>query len=381
MRLLLQHIRRSGTAPLTIQFTYYNSIYKPVVIDPECTSRLSTLELTGRRLPILKLLHELKACELPVLRRLRIVPDAGLRFSSTRAKIPDSILRRAPRLCALFLSYFKVSWTLLGNLDTLCGDTDITEIPTFTHLLPTLGMLTGLKHLELARIIPPIPIQRQAPQISLPLLECLALYDNLESCRTLLANVILAPSTRLRLHASDITSENWMAAILVSVRLHVRTPPAPVLKLLQIRCSLADYGETLDSLAISGHTVPFDDDTPIHLGTKPRSDDSHRQIVTEVLRAIPCDSITHLDTRYASQRTSTGSWKAAPSFLPHLEMLYLHLSNAAVLVIEVLFEMLEERLAPSPISRISLVACFNVREEEQYTSARLYAVLLRFLQE
>jgi hypothetical protein len=62
-------------------------------------------------------------------------------------------------------------------------------------------------------------------------------------------------------------------------------------------------------------------------------------------------------------------------------MLYLHLSNAAVLVIEVLFEMLEERLAPSPISRISLVACFNVREEEQYTSARLYAVLLRFLQE
>jgi hypothetical protein len=154
---------------------------------------------------------------------------------------------------------------------------------------------------------------------------------------------------------------------------------------MHIDCPQGDnHSATIPNFMISTYPVPrapdvFDDVPAFGINSHPANEHALRQIMAKVMKAIPCDSITHLDARAAAHLTVT-SWKTTLSLLPSLETLYIYLNNAAVNLAFALLEIAESpKYTSRRLRRIELLVFNWHREDETDRVAPVRVALERLL--
>ncbi|KAJ6568824.1 hypothetical protein B0H19DRAFT_1256532 [Mycena capillaripes] len=191
-----------------------------------------------------------------------------------------------------------------------------TKVMLVLHVLEASPTLTSVK---LGRIITSYNPAQSYPVVSLPALEFLWIQDNVEFCNELLRHIIISPTIRITLYGLGISSGADIVNLLIPVRRHLRAPAASVLRCLQINAS--ESRGTRTHFMISGFSAaavpnPLEyDRAAILMNTHPTTEHALRQIMTKILKALPCAMITHLDCRSTTQLTTT-SWKTAIRLLP-----------------------------------------------------------------
>ncbi|KAJ7474289.1 hypothetical protein FB451DRAFT_1558453 [Mycena latifolia] len=373
-------LERSGVSPLTLKIADCDSpMYAHVIL--ENSERLYSLELAGDADRILDFANQLPLHNFPVLRSLSLDPS-GMReeiSEGTSAEIAESVFNGGmPYLRELSLKWINVPWSSLRGLESLslarCSNSETSVSPTFDGFLDMLASSPQLTTVKLDRIIPPPVPEQHDRTIDLPNLAHINLRDNVDLCAAFLSHVCFPPTTKIALLPSAISSGADVRQLLIPLRKHVRAAGAPAPALLQIECHGGANGAGILYFLITIRSTtsppgPLEPGGLLSLNSHPTNENGLRQIMVKVLRALPCEFITHLDARSATRLTIT-SWKAALRLLPALEMVYLQIT-VGIAVSTILRALLEiERYAPTErqqyprVRHIHLLAVMWEREAE-----------------
>ncbi|KAJ7657346.1 hypothetical protein DFH06DRAFT_461181 [Mycena polygramma] len=369
-------LQRSGAAPLTIRLIYLTSpTFSSLVLGH--AARIVHLDVAGHAAVVLELLGMLPSHPLPLLRTLKLKPDYKREDipEGTVSNFADTIFDTSPALTSLALSYIDIRWSLLRGLESLalthCGETVTSLIPSFGELLSTLKALPALKNLRLDNVLAWKDPELVYDAVALPRLTSLYLRDDIQSSTDLLAHLAIPPTASIVLYPTGLVAGRDATQILVLLRRHLRSPSAPPPQLLHIDCPPGDnHAASIPNFMIDTFSSPrcpnvFEDVPSFGINSHPANEHALRQIMTKVMKTIPCESITHLDARAAGHLT-VASWKTALSLLPSLGTLYIHLNNAATNLALALLEMEESaKYPPRRLRRIQLVVYnYWYREDE-----------------
>ncbi|KAJ7469594.1 hypothetical protein FB451DRAFT_1255080 [Mycena latifolia] len=346
-RRLVEQLNRSGVAPVTVKIASCHSANIIRVILPH-SERICALELAGEAQYIHELIVSLPDHKLPILSSLHL--DANQKLDEVPggvlAALPQSILEGGiPNLRALTLASINLPWSSLRGLETLsltkCNDTS-QALQTFASVLEMLGASPHLKVLRLGWIIPlPLPDQ-QYTYLELPMLASIELDDTVTGCTALLNHLRFPPTTHIQIYPSHVNAGADIRELLVPLRKQIRAAGAPTIRLLAFNC------HDVESLIIGAYHEtsapdPLNRDAPFLLYSHPHTENTLRQIMAKIVKALPFESITHLDARLAARPTPT-SWRTALKLLPALEMVYLFTQKGAVSFLRALLEIeLNER--------------------------------------
>ncbi|KAJ7210085.1 hypothetical protein GGX14DRAFT_565874 [Mycena pura] len=359
-----KQLELSGAAPLTVKIHSVNSsLYAPLLLQH--AERLLEVELTGMAITVLDFMNSLPNYKLPLLRALNLDPSYKRDElpEGTSITLPESLFDgRAPRLTQLRLSSIPVNWNILRGLHSLSlkeafntnrGDSLANLLSLLEASSPT------LTHVKLAGLLAdPLSLQSYSI-VSLPVMEFLWIQDNVALCNQLLRHLILPPTARILVYGYGIRSGPDIADLLVPIRKHVRSPAATTLRCLQFNSS--DSRGTPANFMVCAFTAVTApnmleyDKANFTVNSHPTTENTLRQIMSKVLKALPSATITHLDCRCATQLTVT-SWKAAIALLPALEMIYIFVNSAATKLFTALVELSECGGVYPPLRHIHLHA-------------------------
>ncbi|KAJ6460868.1 hypothetical protein DFH09DRAFT_1229502 [Mycena vulgaris] len=345
-----RQIDRSGVAPLTVKIDACDSSNTLAILQN--SERLYSVELAGKATHILDFASRLPQHNFPILRRLYLDPQREEILDG--AAIADSVFNGAmPCLRELSLKFFALPWRSLRGLERLaltqCSDSTTSTPPTFDDLLNMLASSPQLQTLKLDQIIPPPILEKDYPIIDVANLSHIHLRDHVDLCATLLAHLNFPSTTQVALYPSPVRSGVDVRQLLIPIRKHVRAAGAPIPKLLQLECPSGSHGVGIGYFLT---TIRRTTSRPnilepgglLSLNSHPINENGLRQIMAKVLKALPCEGITHLDTGGATHLTET-SWKAALQRLPALEMVYLLCNVGASTVLRALLQI--ERSEPA----------------------------------
>ncbi|KAF8142867.1 hypothetical protein K438DRAFT_1736800 [Mycena galopus ATCC 62051] len=334
---MFQQLQRSGAAPLALKMSLDHPYYADTILDH--SERIRDLELGGEAKHVYELIADLPGAKFPILSSLSL--DA----SYNREKVPEDLDKglpeaifdgRLPNLRELTLKSITFPWTSLsGGLTTLiliqCNDSSTTLSPTLHGLLDMLGSCPQLRTLKLELIIPPpVPDQLYAT-VDLSALVSLSLRDPVISCEMLLNHLRIPPAAAIQLLLHSASTGADIRGILVPLRKHLRALGARKPVLLKILRHSTSYC----TLSLFGGTIPrelFDSDAahcPLSLNCHPYSEGALRQILVKVLKAVPSESITHIDARDAFH-VGVVTWRTVIMLLPALETIYLQVYTDTV---------------------------------------------------
>ncbi|KAJ7110580.1 hypothetical protein C8R44DRAFT_800252 [Mycena epipterygia] len=356
-------LERSGVAPLTVKIASLDSqLYASMLLVH--AERLRHVDLRGQAINILGFMNLIPQHSFPLLQSIKLDPSYKWEevADGVPTAFPDAVFDgRAPNLTSLELSHISVNWSLLRDLRRLSLTTGhgIIQPSTFSLFLSVLQASPSLTYLKLGSVMPAqIPLQSY-PVVSLPRLEFIWIQDFVERCNELLRHINIPPSARISVYGFGIRSGSDIADLLVPVRKHVRAPSAPTLRCLQLDATEGMRSNFMVS-AFTATTAPSAlqyDQATILINTHPPTESALRQIMTKILKALPCATITHLDCRGATHLT-VASWKTALALLPALEMVYTFVNAAATRLFTTLVELTEEPRGAvfPPLRRLHLYA-------------------------
>ncbi|KAJ7312616.1 hypothetical protein DFH08DRAFT_973393 [Mycena albidolilacea] len=339
-------LKRSGAAPLTVKIMAGDSgMYNSTLLRH--AERLRELRLTGSGIHVLGFMHSLAHRSLPLLREVKFDPSYKLEDvpAEVPRSFPDALFDgRAPRLTELDLTQIPVNWSLLRGLTrlSLVKASDTYQPDTFTKVLSLLESSPALTYLKLARLISSNALEQLRPPASLPVLESIWIQDDVELCTALLRHIKIPPP--LASTGADI------APFLVPVRAHVRASGAPTLRCVQLNAGESNFMVSTFTVTTAPNVLEYDSGHFI-VNTHPANEHALRGIMTKVLKALPCATITHLDCRSATH-LAVSSWKTAIALLPALEMMYTFVNVGATRLFTALVELTENpRKAVYPLLR------------------------------
>jgi hypothetical protein len=332
-RRLYAQLKRSGVAPLTLKIDLFDtSHYTEVIL--ENSERIFHLEIGGQSEYVYELIAKLPDHNFPILSSLSLDP------SFKRNELPQGFVEalpdvlfdgRLPNLRELKLESIAFPWRSLSGLTSLsltqCND----SLATFDGLLEMIGLCPRLHTLKLDLIIPPPTPDQYYAAVDLPALAWLRLRDPVGSCEALLHHLHTPPaaSVQILLHGVHIGAD--IRDLLVPIRKHVRAAGAKKLSLLQIDRTSMAYCTMMFFCDTAPHDYLERDSAhcPLLLNFHPTTEGALRQITSKVLKAIPSESITHLDA-CAGSAFAEVSWRALIKLLPALETVYLQVNRGAV---------------------------------------------------
>ncbi|KAJ7898648.1 hypothetical protein B0H14DRAFT_175456 [Mycena olivaceomarginata] len=342
-RLFVQ-LERSGVAPLNLKLNFRDSSYY-VAIILDHSERIRKLEVGGDFEYVYELIAKLPDGNFPILCSLSLDASYSPQEPQEPWGLPEAFFEgRLPNLRELTLESIPVPWTALSCLTTLaltqCNDSSISLPPTFHGLLDMLASCPQLRTLKLDLMIPPPMPEQIYVTVDLPALSWLYLLsDPITSCETFLKHIRIPPATSIQILPLGLLTGADARAILVPIRRHLRSPGARRPLLFHITRTIASYC----TMSVFGDTAPHDflDHAsmrcPLSFGCHPRTEGALRQILTKVLKAIPTESITHLDA-YAGYNLGAVTWKIIIKLLPALETIYLLGNTGAVNCVRALGE-------------------------------------------
>jgi hypothetical protein len=336
-------LKRSGAAPLTVKIMAGDSgMYSSTLLRH--AERLRELRLTGSGIHVLGFMHSLAHRSLPLLREVKFDPSYKLEDvpAEVPRSFPDALFDgRAPRLTELDLTQIPVSWSLLRGLTrlSLVKAPDTYQPDTFTKVLSLLESSPTLTYLKLARLISSNALEQLHPPALLPVLESIWIQDDVELCTALLRHIKIPPTARICVYGLGIETGADIAPFLVPVRAHVRAPGAPTLRCVQLNAGESNFMVSSFTVTTAPNVLEYDSGHFI-VNTHPANEHALRGIMTKVLKALPCATITHLDCRSATHLT-VPSWKTAIALLPALEMMYTFVNVGATRLFTALVELTE----------------------------------------
>ncbi|KAJ7910866.1 hypothetical protein B0H13DRAFT_2011133 [Mycena leptocephala] len=309
-------LSRSGAAPLRIHIAQLGSPdFAPLILAN--AERVISLDVAGDK-------------------SLALSPkDSGEDSMTMDACLPPELLEgRLPRLSRLSLSHIDAHWEFLPPLRSLTlkggPDSPVTSL-TFQVLLGVLRSSPALHTLSLDMMIATGIRERYDP-VELRNLELLFLLDSVGHCEDLLKSIIFPASTRLRLHPQGIPScAQIRDNILIPIRKHLHAHDAPIASTLAlgIPCNGSSSPFRIRTYAHEAmHGVHFDKDSIFAINSFPTDAPSPGaicQIMAEVLKALPTQTITHLDASEVYLTCPT--WKVTLALLPALEKVGLHVNR------------------------------------------------------
>ncbi|KAF7334637.1 F-box domain-containing protein [Mycena venus] len=343
-------LTRSGAAPLVVRMNFHDSSYEANIILDN-SKRICELDIGGEAKHVYELIARLQKHDFPILSSL------SLDSSYKRYELPKGFVQALPE--ALFDGRFPklhgpgpknidFPWASLSGLTTLalaqCGDSSAPLPPTFNGLLEMLGSCPQLRTLKLEVVIPEPPSDQFFAAVELPSLAWLDLHDNIYSCERLLNYLHLPPTTSIQILPDVVRTGADIRNLLVPIRKHLRAPGARRLLLFKINrfglsyCTMQVFGDTAPREYLSSDSETESMRCPISLNCHPGTEGALRQILTKVLKAVPSESITHLDARAATS-VSAVTWRAVITLLPAVEMIYLGVNRGAVNCVHALREL------------------------------------------
>ncbi|KAJ7671866.1 hypothetical protein B0H17DRAFT_1335411 [Mycena rosella] len=288
-----------------------------------------------------------------------------------------------PCLHEISLKSINLPWSSLRGLTSLsltqCSDSDATSSPpTFEGLLRMLSSSPQLESLKLDCLIPPPISEQHYPTVALPHLICISIRDPVDQCGALLAHLCLPDTARVELTPWFVRSGVDVRNLLIPVPKHA-PPPAPPPPPSSKSSAMTTIHRTTSPPSL------FTPNALLSLTSHPHTEHALRQIMAKVFKALPCERITHLDTRSAP-RLSEVSWTAALRFLPALETVYLQCSagTGACKVLRTLLDI--ERGPPAERGSRPRVRCINLlvimwdRGGDGDSIEDLLGLLVQFLQ-
>ncbi|KAJ7119320.1 hypothetical protein C8R43DRAFT_1152306 [Mycena crocata] len=315
-----EQLDRSGAAPLTLRIKSYDM------------TGLQGLEAHGEAKKIYDLIGGLTARDFPVLSSLDLNPsykrdELPERFVEA---LPDEIFDgRMPQLQELVLHDIALPWRSLSGLTSLCltdcGDSS--SLPhTFGVVLATLQECPQLHTLKLEQSIPPPPADQNHSTVDLPALEWIRLRGNATICAATLNHLRFPPNTSVHIFPYGVHAGPDISELLIPLRKHFRAPAAPVPRLVHVDGSvgpqLSHYTTSLFyDTASPDPSNAYSAQCPFLLNCHPMNEAELRHIMTKILKAVPVESITHVDARTITM--TSASWKTALKLLPALEAVYL----------------------------------------------------------
>ncbi|KAJ7611411.1 hypothetical protein DFH06DRAFT_1485299 [Mycena polygramma] len=344
MKQIQTQLERSGAAPLSVMIDSLDSpLYATVILQH--AERLSELNLSGDAASILAFINVLSDHRFPLLQSIKLKP----RYNNPSTSITFPV--------AVFDGRAPASSSLLHGLRSLALDLapDITDSP-FEKLLSVLNASPALTRVKLGRVVASQNPTQSYRVVSLPHLEILWIQEDVEICNALLRHVTIPPTTRVSIYGLGIRSGSNITDLLVPLRKHVRAPSAPTLRCLRIDAPGSYFMLTAFTVAL---VLNLEHEAEAFLvNTHPPTDNLLRQIMSKVLKALPCTNITYLDCRSATAITIT-SWKAALALLPALETVYTSASEGAVRLFTALAELSDASLRGGvwpPLRRVHMYA-------------------------
>ncbi|KAF8189572.1 hypothetical protein K438DRAFT_2144324 [Mycena galopus ATCC 62051] len=301
--------------------------------------RIKTLELTGPPHSVFDFVDKMCNFDFPKLQMLRLFPDSSSMEEDGKfphAHLPPALFGRAPRLGRLFLTQIDAPLRNLPPLRSLALELCPGPI-ALDALLAVLRSSPELRMLWLERNIY-TRLANGGQPVRLAHLERLTILDTVQQSEELLRNILFPPTTRLKLLPRWVTTSEdigGLAAVLKSVRGHVRAAPASSLEFF---CAPPDPELHWTLMRIATHDNPASctKDPSFFIHSHPRDALDMCQIMATILDALPLQRITHLNTTGAE--IPSVAWNIALARLPALEEAVLSVTAHGMRFCEVALE-------------------------------------------
>ncbi|KAK7018378.1 F-box domain-containing protein [Favolaschia claudopus] len=343
-------LRRSGAAPLTIKLNLseYTEHYVQYIMGHSV--RIRELNFKGEAKYVFEFIASLPEFALGILSTLILKATMGTEDvpSNVSRSLPRILFDgKLPRLQALSLDSIECPWPSLTGLTalSLTGSSDSSQSTpsTFAGLLDMLRACPQLISLKLAHLCPPLIPGHLYASVDLLALKSLRLRDPATSCQALLEHLRIPSEACISLLAYGLRSGNDIRGILVPIRKHLRSARAlkPLLLKIDRYGNAPEDGHCMTTFAdsIAPPDLLFVDKVnyPLLLNCHPTSESALREMLTKLLKAVPCQSVTHLDGR-AAYEMRTATWRTVIMYLSSLETVYLFRSAGAANCIDALRE-------------------------------------------
>ncbi|KAK7018359.1 F-box domain-containing protein [Favolaschia claudopus] len=378
-------IERSGVASLSIKISLYREYYSDYILDHSARTR--ELFVDGKANCVLALMAKLPEKSLPILSSLSLGAPGSHDdvFDDVPRSLPEALWDgRLPSLRELHLECIPLPWRLVSGLTAL----SLTQCPnsfppeTFSGLLDMLRSCPGLRTLELALLCPYSEREQSYTVVDLPALHRLQLRDPAPRCEALLNHLRIPPQALIHLLPHGLHAGSDIRALLLPLRKHTRSPGAPSPRMFKIDrpngyCTVSFLKTTKLPEPLS-----FDQDNSditLSLNSHPSSEGTLRQMLTKILKAVPCEGITHLDGRKGYD-VGTVTWRSIISLLPALDEVYLQLSKGAANFVDALKESFVDAKSRPRRIRLLHVQLFRL-EGGDTVLAELLEALVHYLDE
>ncbi|KAK7017671.1 F-box domain-containing protein [Favolaschia claudopus] len=380
-------IDRSGVAPLSIKISLYREYYSDYILDH--SARIRELSVDGKANCVLGLMAKLPEKSLPILSSLSLgAPGSHDDVSDDVPRsLPEALWDgRLPSLRELHLECIPLPWSMVSGLTAL----SLTQCPnsfppeTFSGLLDMLRSCPGLRTLELALLCPYPEREQSYTVVDLPSLYRLQLRDPVTRCEGLLNHLRIPPQALIHLLPHGLHAGSDIRELLLPLRKHTRSPGAPTP--LMFKIDRPNGYCTVSFLKTTKLPEPFDHDNldiTLSLNSHPSSEGTLRQMLTKVLKAVPCEGITHLDGRKGYD-VGTATWRSIIPLLPALDEVYLQLNKGAVNFVSAmslhLESIIETNLRPRHI-RLLHIQLFRLEGGDTILADLLEALMQYYLDE
>ncbi|KAJ7244355.1 hypothetical protein C8J57DRAFT_1725736 [Mycena rebaudengoi] len=273
-----------------------------------------------------------------------------------------------PQLRKLQLSYVRLPFSSLRGLESLdlarCIDTTTSTLPTLDTLLAVLEASPQLH--TLVFYVP--GVEGISHSVKLPNLRC---------------NIFV------HLYTMGVPDGEDVRSILVPVHKRLRSLPLHPPSLVRISCAedhikcrwFSHLTTTLHRDEITSKPPEEGDDNAFFIiDLHPGSHLALRRSMSKVLKAMPFESITHLDAWYAQDLT-VASWKTVFMCLPALQKIYMGSNIIARTIFDTLIELESHRtrLGAPRLRYITLYAVWEKDRNERASMWKMVHALIRYV--
>ncbi|KAF7303501.1 F-box domain-containing protein [Mycena indigotica] len=308
------------------------------------SSRLQQLSIAGARECMVDLLEQMFAQSFPLLQDLALeMTDYGAEEEEESEgflvdlELSGALLSRMPNLYALKLVNISTEWTSLHSLRYLTINARKANLANPIHfhvLLSILRECPELVELQLDCVLMPGTPELYSV-VHLQRLTLLHLRDSCFFIEDILNYVVFPGNTRLSLFPLGINDGSDIRALLVPIRLHLRSPLSPAPEVMSFSVPKSEDGGVISNFKIdfdtaANHARGFSDALQPLLGlnSHPPTARSLRQILAKIMHAVPTQRVTHLSAEIAHD-ISAKTWALALTHLPSLERVDIFLENSA----------------------------------------------------
>ena len=321
------NFQRAPSSPQSVQIRFCEeatSMLKTFIAvrpvpDP---ARLRFLALTGEAHHMQSWFEDVASVAHPLLETLKVLDPSypeGQAEPSEDVYVPDAFLDgRAPHLSSLTLRGVLLRWGAVENLTEL-SVTGRHE-GTFAELVAALMRCPALQSLDVSvpRRLSELEESPLLP-VELPKLQRVSLSGHVDDCSALLSIMAMPGTAVMKIIPLGLWSGAEAREMLIHIRKHFRQERAQVIRSFKMHTGNdSDFLPMVAYADYARHYLYVDGvDSLLFLCAQPANENSRRQILTKVLKALPTTSLTHLDMSDVDAFPLT-TWKVPLSLLPSL---------------------------------------------------------------